>query len=256
MYHDVVEPGRRGSNRFRSRYELERPLFERHLAAISAARRSASSVAELLPGTDRPPPPDSSPLYLTFDDGDASALPVGELLAGAGWVGHFFIPVDFIGTPGYLDNDGIVALARMGHVIGSHSCSHTVPMTRLPEEALLEEWGRSVDVLSEIVGSRVFCGSVPGGYWSKRVAQTAARSGIDVLFTSDPTTSIREQDGALLLGRYMVLNGMSDETAARLAQGALVPRFRQAAWWKTKGAAKAILGDNYRRLRAYLLEKM
>ena len=255
MYHDVVESDRRGSNRVRSRYELERPLFERHLAAIAAAGRSATSVAELRPGTDGPSPVDP-PLYLTFDDGDASALPVGELLTRAGWVGHFFIPVDFIGRPGYLDNEGIVALAAMGHVIGSHSCSHTVPMTRLPEERLLEEWGRSVEVLSEIVGSPVFCGSVPGGYWSEPVAEAAAHSGIDVLFTSDPTTTIREQDGALLLGRYMVLAGMPEGTAASLARGALLPRIRQAASWKSKAAAKAVLGDNYRRVRTFLLEKM
>ena len=256
MYHDVVEPGRGGADRSRSRYELERPLFERHLAAIAAAGRSPSSVADIRPGKVRPAASAATPLYLTFDDGDASAIPVGKLLADAGWVGHFFIPSDFIGRPGYLDAAGVAALDEMGHVIGSHSCSHTVPMTRLSEERLLEEWSQSAAVLSEIIGNKVFCASVPGGYWSTAVARAAARSGIEVLFTSEPIVSIHECDGSLLLGRYSVLAGMSDKTAARLARGALTPRLRQLGWWKTKGVAKSVLGDNYRRARAAVLEKM
>jgi hypothetical protein len=259
MYHDVVEPGGADSSGFPGRapgrYKLDRPLFERHLAAIAAAGRSPNSVAEMRRGKRERRSSHTRPLFLTFDDGGASSLRIGELLAHAGWVGHFFIPVDFIGRPGFLDQTGIAALSRMGHVIGSHSCSHPVPMMRLPEEPLQEEWRRSIAVLSEIVGAAVFTGSVPGGYWSKRVVRAAAGCGVEVLFTSDPVVSIRESEGCLLLGRYALLAGTSAETAARLARGELVPRLRQLASWKAKAVAKTLGGDTYRRLRTILLER-
>jgi peptidoglycan/xylan/chitin deacetylase (PgdA/CDA1 family) len=260
MYHDVVELDRDGgdgeSRRFRNRYKLDQTLFERHLAAIAGAGVSPSSIEEVQPGTTGRRPSSLRPLYLTFDDGEASALRVGELLARAGWVGHFFIPTDFIGRPGFLDEVGVAELARMGHVIGSHSCSHSVPMTRLPEERLREEWCRSVAVLSEIIGSPVSSGSVPGGFWSKQVASAAAACGVRVLFTSDPVVSIRESDGCLLLGRYAILAGTSAEVAARLALGELGPRLRRIAWWKTKAVGKAALGDSYWRLRTALLKSV
>jgi hypothetical protein len=123
------------------------------------------------------------------------------------------------------------------------------------DDQLVEEWRRSVVVLSEIIESPVFAGSVPGGYWSKRVARAAAYSGIETLFISDPVASIRETEGCLLVGRYTVLAGTSAETAKRLARGELLPRLRQLARWKLKAAAKALPGDVYRRLRKVVLER-
>jgi len=256
MYHDVVDrhaadssglPGH-GPNR----YKINLLVFERHVAAIAATGRSPGTVADLMAG--REALREEPRLYLTFDDGGSSALPVGERLAAAGWVGHFFVPVDFIGRPGFLDRAGVAALAAMGHVIGTHSCSHPVPMTRLSEQRLHEEWRRSVAVLSEIIEDQVFAGSVPGGYWSNRVVHAAATEGVDVLFTSDPVASIREREGCLLLGRYAILDGTSPDTAARLARGDLVPRVRQLATWRAKTVPKALLGNRYRQVRIALLQ--
>jgi peptidoglycan/xylan/chitin deacetylase (PgdA/CDA1 family) len=254
MYHDVVESGDTNSSGFPgrapSRYKLDSSLFVRHLGAIARARTPPTSVARL---AETPRGRFSPPLFLTFDDGGASARTIGETLAGMGWTGHFFIPVDFIGKPGFLDEAGIVALVQMGHVIGTHSCSHTVPMSRLADERLLEEWRRSAAVLSEIAGTSVVTGSIPGGYVSRRVVEAAAACGIRVLFTSEPVESVREIEGCLLLGRYAILAGTPPGTAARLARGDLGPRLRQLACWRAKGLAKVALGNRYRTLRSALL---
>jgi len=255
MYHDVIDSGDTDSSGFPgrapSRYKLESSLFEGHLTAIAATRTSPTSVTDFREAQIGRSPP----LFLTFDDGGASARQIGETLAGMGWPGHFFIPVDFIGKPGFLDEAGVRALVQMGHVIGTHSCSHPVPMSSLPNERLLEEWGRSVAVLSELVGAPVVTGSVPGGYVSARVAAAATACGIQALFTSEPVESVRETEGCLLFGRYAILAGMPPRTAARLARGDLAPRFRQLAAWRAKGLAKSALGDRYRTLRSALLEK-
>jgi peptidoglycan/xylan/chitin deacetylase (PgdA/CDA1 family) len=256
MYHDVVEQESVDSSGFPgrapARYKLDSTLFDRHLRAIAAARRTPASAVDF-PDLGRPVTP--WPLFLTFDDGGASAARIGDALTRKGWVGHFFIPVDYIGRPGFLDEAGISRLAHMGHVIGTHSCSHPIPLSRLSEQQLLEEWRRSVIVLSEIIGRTVVSGSIPGGYYSRRVARTAALSGVKALFTSEPVRAVRQVDGCLLLGRYTILAGTPPELAARLARGELVPRLRQLASWRAKGVAKAVLGDSYRSLRTFLLER-
>jgi peptidoglycan/xylan/chitin deacetylase (PgdA/CDA1 family) len=256
MYHDVVDPGRPDSSGFPgkgpARYKLDWPLFERHLEVIATARKSPRSVMELAASD---PPRDNWPLLLTFDDGGASAERIGSVLSAAGWVGHFFVTVDRLGTPGFLDEGGVERLAQMGHVVGTHSCSHHVPFSELSEEQLLEEWGRSIDVLGAIVGQPIDVGSVPGGYLSRRVAKTAAQSGLKALFTSEPVAHSRELDDCLLLGRYAVLTETPPEAVRRLAQGEIAPRVRQLISWKARGAAKAVLGDGYRGLRSRVLER-
>jgi peptidoglycan/xylan/chitin deacetylase (PgdA/CDA1 family) len=227
-------------------------LFDRHLHALASAGATPASVVDF-PSRGRPVAP--WPLFLTFDDGGASAARIGDALTEKGWVGHFFVPVDFIGRPGFLDEAGVSRLARMGHVIGTHSSSHPVPISRLPEEQLLEEWRRSVEVLSEIIGDTVVTGSIPGGYFSRPVARTAALSGVKTLFTSEPVRAVRQVDGCLLLGRYSILAGTPPERAASLARGEVGPRLRQLASWRVKGIAKDVLGDYYRSLRTFLLER-
>ena len=255
MYHDVVEPGSPDSSGFPgkgpARYKLDWDLFRAHLDAIAGAGARPASVLDMDAARR---PRRQWPLILTFDDGGASAEQIGDALSGAGWIGHFFITVDFLGRPGFLDRAGVRRLAQMGHVIGTHSCSHHVPFNRLSEERLLEEWRRSVSVLSEIVGSAVVVGSVPGGYSSRRVERTAARSGLQALFTSLPVASCRRVEGCLVLGRYAILSGTSRVTVERLVRGEAGPRFRQLFSWRAKGLAKLVLGDRYRSLRTRLLE--
>lgn len=254
MYHDVVEPGTDRSSGFTGkgpgRYKLDWHVFSDHLDAIAAAGARPGSVLEL----EASPKARPWAVLLTFDDGGASAERVGEALSSRGWTGHFFITVDLIGRAGFLDEAGIGRLAEMGHVIGTHSCSHHVPFSGLPEERLLAEWRESVSALTRITGNGVVVGSVPGGYSSRRVERTAAAAGLQALFTSVPLASGRRVDGCVVLGRYAVLNGTSAALVEQLVRGKAAPRLRQLASWKAKGFAKLVLGDRYRALRTRLLE--
>jgi peptidoglycan/xylan/chitin deacetylase (PgdA/CDA1 family) len=254
MYHDVVKPGSPDSSGFPgkgpARYKLDWDLFRSHLDAIAAAGGRPESVL----GVQNAGRSRGWPLMLTFDDGGASAEPIGEALSARGWTAHFFVSADFVGRPGFLDEGGVRRLAQMGHVIGTHSCSHHVPFSGLSEDRLLEEWGRSVSTLTEIVGSAVVVGSVPGGYSSRRVELAAAHSGLQALFTSQPVASVRRVDGCLVLGRYAILSGASSVAVERLVRGDAAPRLRQLVSWKARGLAKLVLGDRYRALRARLLE--
>src|SRR5262249_25140611 len=96
MYHDVVEPGADNASGFPGRdaglYKITPHPFAEPLDAL----------VELLPAPPDPPdPPDRpDPLgpVLTFDDGGASAVQAAELLEARGFVGHFLITTNYIGT--------------------------------------------------------------------------------------------------------------------------------------------------------------
>lgn len=252
LYHDVVEDGRFDDSGFPGvvprRYKLRTEEFRLHLQALATSTSEPPAVVHELRARDN-----ALPWLLTFDDGGSSALPIGRQLAERGWRGHFFVTVDYIGAPGFLQPDAIRTLSELGHVIGSHSCSHPERMARCTWEELLDEWTRSTDVLSELLGQRVAVASVPAGNYGKVVARAAAAAGIRTLFTSEPVIKVREVDGCSVVGRFTILRGARPEAAAAFASAQLRPRIRQWASWNAKKAAKTIGGKYYLRVRRRLL---
>lgn len=186
---------------------------------------------------------------LTFDDGGASGLRVGEALAEDGWTGHFFITTNLIGQDGFMKSDDIRALRDMGHSVGSHSASHPERMSRCSWAELEKEWRTSIDVLSDILEKRVDIASVAGGYYSDIVAQSAAACGIRALFTSEPTKRVRVVDGCHVFGRFMIRQATSPLTVRALLAGKAWPRAQQFASWNTKKVLKAASGGSYLKIR-------
>ena len=253
MYHDVVEGDDPDSSGFpggaAALYKLPRAAFERHLEAIAAAGgRPQVAAAEGWDSGQR--------LFLTFDDGGVSASTViAPLLDKYQWRGHFFMTTNCIGRQGFLTADQLRELARQGHVIGTHSSSHPTVMSALSRSELLAEWSTSRARLEDILGARVEVASVPGGYYSAAVGETAAEAGIRILFYSQPTVQAQRVAGCWVLGRYYLQRHMSAETAAGLAVSRWAPRFRQALLWNCKKAAKSVAGGAYLKLWRMLLER-
>jgi peptidoglycan/xylan/chitin deacetylase (PgdA/CDA1 family) len=256
MYHDVVENADYESSGFPGAganiYKLRREDFARQLDAIRAA--VPEGTVSLMPRrrqmAGRPP------VLLTFDDGGASFYdPIAGMLEERGWRGHFFITTGRIGTAGFLSAPQLRELHSRGHAIGSHSHSHPTRMAALGPEQIGQEWKESVARLADILGEAVQVASAPGGYYSRTVARMAAAAGIEVLFNSEPTSAATVTEGCLVLGRYVVMQGMGPEWAAGFAAGRILPRWRQAALWKAKGIAKALGGAAYLKLRQKMLER-
>jgi peptidoglycan/xylan/chitin deacetylase (PgdA/CDA1 family) len=252
MYHDVILPGAFKDSGIQGAdadvYKLDRSDFSRHLDAIGDAAKGRV-------GTCTEASANQAPVYLTFDDGGASAAWIGEELERRGWRGHFFITTDWIGTPGFVTAAEIRKLADAGHVIGSHSASHPRRLSALAPEEIARQWAASVRVLADITGRSVTVASVPGGFYSRAVGEAAAAAGVRTLFTSEPTETSWGIGDCRLLGRYFVQRGMPPEVAASFAGGAAGPRRRQALVWKVKKAAKALGGEWYVRARVAYLAK-
>jgi peptidoglycan/xylan/chitin deacetylase (PgdA/CDA1 family) len=264
LYHDVVEGEEWDSSGFTgpgtAKYKMSRPEFEAHLAAIANMnlqhRGRTSSVAhELANSKDAKASPQPLPFLLTFDDGGESAILIASLLEQHGWRGHFFVTAARIGTRGFLNPEQIRGLRRNGHVIGSHSFSHPTRMSHCTHEELTGEWSRSVNVLSGILAEPVDTASVPGGYYSELVAQTAAAAGIRILFNSEPTTAIHSAKGCLVVGRYNIFRGTPPRVSGDLVSIQSSARSKQWLYWNFKKVLKKSAGRPYLAARQWLLRK-
>jgi peptidoglycan/xylan/chitin deacetylase (PgdA/CDA1 family) len=239
MYHDVV-PGRRfESSGFQSpdanRYKLELDEFRRHMEIIAGFPQRR--------------------VLLTFDDGGISALQTAEILEQFGAKGFFFVTTDRIASPGFLNESQIRDLRGRGHLVGSHSCSHPRRMSRCSPEVLDREWSDSVRELETILGEPVHTASVPGGYYCRDVAAAAARAGIRELFTSEPVTTIGKVDGCLVLGRFAIQRGLPEHRLRSLVAGRIWPRLECYALWNARKFLKAVGGESWLALRAFILAR-
>lgn len=255
-YHDVIGVGESpDASGFLgpgpARYKLDWEQFNAHLEAIAAATGRAPVLAgDLIEGRAG-----GDSWSITFDDGGSSSIAIGEELARRGWRGHFFVVSARVGTPGFLDADGIRALTGMGHLIGTHSVSHPLRMSTLTWEELVEQWRGSSSELSELVGAPVTLGAVPGGYYSRRVGRAAAAGGLTALFNSEPVRAVRHVDGCVLIGRAAVRDRTPAGRAAELAAGRPLAWHRGRLTWGALKVAKAVGGDAYPKLRAALLAR-
>lgn len=252
LYHDVVPSGNLEASGFpggdAAVYKLDLAEFHQHLIAIRSANPQFSTVNELSRAHD------TCPRLLTFDDGGVSAHEyIADLLDTLGWRGHFFVTTNWIGKNAFLNATQIRDLHARGHIVGSHSCSHPDRISHCAHEEISREWKNSVDVLSELLGAPVTVASVPGGFYSRAVAEAAAAAGIQTLFTSEPRTSAQLVNGCRVLGRFTIQQGVPARTAASIAAGKVLPRCRQFAYWNLKKAAKIAGGTHWLRLRKRIL---
>jgi peptidoglycan/xylan/chitin deacetylase (PgdA/CDA1 family) len=254
-YHDVVENGRfDASGRVGpgpARYKLDLRDFERHIGVIAQARGDRTVLATDLLRNGKL----TCPFLVTFDDGGSSATRIADVLERHGWRGHFFIIAGSIGTPSFTNEAQLRDLHSRGHVIGSHTWSHPLRLSCLEWPDLVEEWSASVKRLSDIVGARVCVASVPGGYYSPRVARAATQVGIQVLFNSEPTMKCRSIEGCLILGRFTLRRGMSAEFAMRIASGERSACWPEAIRWNVKKLPKTLGGGYYLKLREFLVQR-
>jgi peptidoglycan/xylan/chitin deacetylase (PgdA/CDA1 family) len=258
QYHDVVGPEGPDASGFpgpaAATYKLDATNFAAHLRAVSAVAPATRRVLAPALVTPAARAAGVTPVLFTFDDGGVAAYErTAALLETRGWRGHFLVTTDYVGAPGFCSAAQLRALHARGHVVGAHSCSHPTRMSRCDDATLRREWGGSVARLADLLGAPVTVASVPGGYFSRRVAKVAAACGVRVLFTSEPSVNAYQVDRCLVVGRYTLRRGSPPSVAAALAAGRLAPRAAQWTVWNAKKLFKNVAGDAYLRTRAALL---
>lgn len=246
MYHDVVAPGADDESGFpgpsAASYKFTWSDYEAQVERLAATGLR-------FPRVDSADAAAPDCCLLTFDDGGASALASARVLERHGMVGHFLITGAMVDRPGFVTAADVRSLAAAGHVVGSHSHTHPPDISRLPAEQLAAEWRDSVARLADIVDAPVTVASIPGGFYSRAVADAALAAGVRHLFTSEPTTRTTRRGDAVLLGRYALQRGMSAELVEAFACGSGLARQRQWLLWNLKKPAKRWAAPLYRWLR-------
>jgi peptidoglycan/xylan/chitin deacetylase (PgdA/CDA1 family) len=227
------------------RYKLTLAQFETQLRGVTAVLGRPAASGPASPWFDA----GGVRVAITVDDGGASYRTiVAERLERLGWRGHCMVTTGCIGRPGFLDAQDLRDLAARGHVIGTHSTSHPERFSALPWDRLVREWRDSRKALQDLLGSDVTCASVPGGWFSRRVARAADAAGLARLFTSEPTTRAAHVGGCEILGRFTVRAGCRATFAAEVAALHAPALWREWAAWNAKKALKRALGGAYPRL--------
>lgn len=257
LFHDVYATDPRESG-FASdaadRYKLSAADFDAQLRGLAGVRHDTPVVAAQVSASGAhlsgsPTAEERAPFLITVDDGGVSYYTMlADRIEARGWRGHCFVSTDVIGARGFLDAAQIRELDARGHVIGSHTASHPSRFSACGVDRMREEWTRSRQVLEDLLGHEVTVASVPGGYYSKTVAHTARDAGLRTLFNSEPVTSIHDEQGCTVIGRFTIRRGDAPDTARRLMLPA--PWTRWSAWasWNAKGVIKPLLGPAYRRV--------
>lgn len=228
MFHDIVAQGSLASSGFQGAdadlYKMSLDRFEAVLQVI------AVNSADLTPG--------SGLSAITFDDGGIGAVTAADALGRRGWQGHFFIPTAFIGGTGFVTPAHLSALRLAGHVIGSHSHTHPIPITSLGDAALRDEWARSTDILADMLGEPIITASVPGGFFDSRVAAAAASAGIRDLFTSEPRRGSWQCEGVTIHGRFCVRRASTSRRVRSLVRGERIALLGERLYWFSKKVLK------------------
>lgn len=250
-YHDVTDGHHGELLGHKSLYKLTPADFREHVESIYSRNAAVETLEHARKwGQLRP-------AFLTFDDGElGSYLFVADELERKGWRGHFFITTQWIGKRGFMDSTQIRELRTRGHVIGSHSCTHPSRMSHLHWTELMNEWATSRAILSDILAEPVTVASVPDGFYSRKVGEAAAASGMEVLFTSEATSNVSELSGCMILGRYFIQKHTPAAVSGAIAAGERWPRYRQAAGWNFKKALKAVAGESYLTVRRSVLSTL
>lgn len=239
LFHDIYvnDPHDSGFNSpAADRYKLSAARFDRELADLALVQSHAI------------------PFHLTFDDGGESFYTiVVDRLEARGRRAHCFVSTNYIDSPGFLTRAQIRELHDRGHVIGSHTASHPALMHTGMPGAIRDEWRTSIATLEDIVGTRIVHASVPGGCYSKTVAQAAANAGVTTLFTSEPIRSTTFIDGCRVEGRFTIRPHSAPGICARLVTAAPWARWGMWAQWNAKAAIKPLLGPFYLRVADWLM---
>ncbi len=249
LFHDIYkhtpdESGFPGASA--DRYKLSEAHLLTQLRGIKSARSDSPVLVTQLPVEI---PGKAIPFTISVDDGGISYHSVlADHLEENGWRGHCLITTKWIGHRGFLDKHHIQDLHARGHLIGTHTVNHPQWINHCSWEKLLYEWQRSKAILEDIIGESIIVGSVPGGYYSPRVASAAQEAGLEILFTSEPECHVRRVNACSVLGRYTLRHDSPDKFSASVVSTKPATLLREWATWNGKKVLKNSLGSRFETL--------
>jgi peptidoglycan/xylan/chitin deacetylase (PgdA/CDA1 family) len=131
-------------------------------------------------------------VHLTFDDGNESDVEIAlPRLVDRGLTAEFFPLAGRLGQRGYLDRDGLRALARAGMEIGSHGWEPR-DWRRLDDRHARRELTDAPKLLGDLCGRPVRRFSLPFGAYDRQVLTRLKQAGATRVYTSDGGAASQE----------------------------------------------------------------
>lgn len=130
---------------------------------------------------------DPTQAIITFDDGGKSVLYALPILQSLRYPFHVFIVGDWIGKPGYMDEEDLRKCIRAGGRLQWHTYSH-VDLTKMDEQALSIEL-RVPPEIRKLDGKGFSVLAYPFGAYSRRVQEVAREQGFLFARTCNLTKS-------------------------------------------------------------------
>lgn len=193
-----------------------------------------------------------SKCLITFDDGNISDYEIAfPILIGKGVKAIFFVIVDQIGKPGYMNWNHILEMKKNGMEIGSHSMSHA-PMSSLSLTKANSELKQSKAILEDFLGSPVRSFSYPYGDYNNKTNNLALTAGYSFLYTSKHGVL---NSGKKIIPRNSINSSMSLKQIVNILEISAGTVLR---WWiedNSKPIVKTFLGpSNYKRIRNFFFK--
>lgn len=253
LFHDVVENNNWDSSGFpgivESRYKLNLQDFRKYLEVIENTKKWEVKTYKDLTLKN-------NSIMLAFDDGGISFYSlIMKELQEFNYKGHFFITTNFIDKKEFLNKKQIIEINKNGHIIGAHSHTHPRVISSLSYSEILSEWRISKNILEDIIEEEVETASVPGGFYSKKVADAAIEAGFKFLFTSEPEKKIKNYKQLYLIPRFTVFDYHTPEYVGLLTSDSFYAPFKEYLWWNSKKIMKNSLGPVYFIVRKSLIKK-
>jgi peptidoglycan/xylan/chitin deacetylase (PgdA/CDA1 family) len=150
LYHEVTDkPGSTGFQRDRAFiYKHSKSDFKTQLKLINSLGLPVVNLNNFSGKSE-------NGIILTFDDGGRSANYISKVLDKYNIKGHFFITTQFIGNKYFLSKKSILDLHKRGHIIGSHSHTHSDIFRNQSKKEMIDEWKNSKYILENILGDEV-----------------------------------------------------------------------------------------------------
>lgn len=233
MYHDIVTSSDKTSgfqNESAFQYKVDEARFDEQVKSLK--------------GKD---------IVFTFDDGGISFYTkAAPILEKYGFKGAFFISTSCIGMPGFLTEEQIKELSKRGHIIGSHTHTHPSDISKLSREEIRKEWKQSYDTLLSILGEGATMASIPNGNSSAIVLEEAVNCGFTDLYTSQPTTAVKDLHVYRIIGRYVVHNNMTVQEVVNIATNRGT-QIKMSIKWRSLTIIKKILGSSYKIIKSKII---
>ena len=224
-FHDVVDESNESSSKGDAFYRVTVDELEQLLSQLRRLGYQTISSREFRAwqqGVGKLP---ERSVVLTFDDGYVSHFElVVPLLLRYKFSGIFFVPVELVGRPGYMNWEQLRKLVFLGMEVGSHGMAHQA-LTSLSPKQLDNELATSKRILEQRLGLPVRAIAAPGGFWNHAVAEAVKHAGYEAAWVSTVGTNGKETN-SLALRRVVVRWPFSADRIVAMVEG-----WQPAFWW-------------------------